>query len=435
MNYERKINYAANSYYNVGLEQARVRDLSGASTSLKRCLRMNKYHTDARNLLGLIYYEMGEVGNALVQWVISLNLQPDDNLADHFLDEVQRKPGNLEVAGQTIKKYNMALLYAQNDNGDLAILQLSRVVGENPHFVKAHLLLALLYMEREDYTKAGKSLYKVLRIDKNNAKAQYYMSIVKSKTGREEIEKRKLKQAFSHRKMEDDDVIIPPTYKETTGWQTIINIIVGLCLGAAVVFFLVMPPKTRAINVAHNQEMLQFHQQLSDSNNEKTRLEAEADDMSEQVTQLQDQLNAIGDSQSQLIVQYDNLLTALNMYRKEELTKAAELYTALDVALVQADEVFMSVYNELNADMVESGTPLLMLRGQEAVAAGDDNTALDYYNKCMVLKPSDPELWYEIGMIYQRKDDKDSANEWFGRIVREFPDSETAVKAQTARGY
>ena len=34
--------------------------------------------------------------------------------------------------------------------------------------------------------------------------------------------------AFSHRQMQDDDIIIPPTYKENTGWQTIINIMVGL---------------------------------------------------------------------------------------------------------------------------------------------------------------------------------------------------------------
>ena len=58
------------------------------------------------------------------------------------------------------------------------MLQLAAVVEDKPNFVKAHLLLAVLYMAHEDYTKAGKSLYKVLQIDKNNPKAQWYMSIV-----------------------------------------------------------------------------------------------------------------------------------------------------------------------------------------------------------------------------------------------------------------
>ena len=73
--YARKNQQIANSFYNLGLEKARIRDLSGAAQCLKKSLHFNKYQTDARNLLGLIYYENGEVADALVQWVISLLLQ------------------------------------------------------------------------------------------------------------------------------------------------------------------------------------------------------------------------------------------------------------------------------------------------------------------------------------------------------------------------
>ena len=54
-----------------------------------------------------------------------------------------------------------------------------------------------LYMRREDYNKAGRSLYKILQIDKSNSKALYYMSIVKQNTGRADAEKRKMVKAFS----------------------------------------------------------------------------------------------------------------------------------------------------------------------------------------------------------------------------------------------
>ena len=89
MDYARRNQQIANSFYNLGLEKSRIRDLSGAAQCLKKSLHFNKYQTDARNLLGLIYYENGEVADALVQWVISLNLQPEINLADHYLDEIQ----------------------------------------------------------------------------------------------------------------------------------------------------------------------------------------------------------------------------------------------------------------------------------------------------------------------------------------------------------
>ena len=50
--YARKNQQIANSFYNLGLEKARIRDLSGAAQCLKKSLHFNKYQTDARNLLG-----------------------------------------------------------------------------------------------------------------------------------------------------------------------------------------------------------------------------------------------------------------------------------------------------------------------------------------------------------------------------------------------
>ena len=54
----KKIIYSSNWHYNQGLAKAKVRDLSGAVTSLSQSLKYNKRNTDARNLLGLIYYQM-----------------------------------------------------------------------------------------------------------------------------------------------------------------------------------------------------------------------------------------------------------------------------------------------------------------------------------------------------------------------------------------
>ena len=67
MDFARKNQQIANSFYNLGLEKAKIRDLSGAAECLKKSLRFNKYQIDARNLLGLIYYENGEVADAIVK--------------------------------------------------------------------------------------------------------------------------------------------------------------------------------------------------------------------------------------------------------------------------------------------------------------------------------------------------------------------------------
>ena len=72
----------SNYYYNRGLDKVLVRDLSGAIVDLKKALRYNKYHIEARNLLGLCYHEMGEVVSALSEWIVSMNFKPEQNDAD-----------------------------------------------------------------------------------------------------------------------------------------------------------------------------------------------------------------------------------------------------------------------------------------------------------------------------------------------------------------
>ena len=47
--------------------------MSGAEEALKISLKYDKMNIDARNLLGLVYYETGEVVLALSHWVISVN--------------------------------------------------------------------------------------------------------------------------------------------------------------------------------------------------------------------------------------------------------------------------------------------------------------------------------------------------------------------------
>ena len=82
---QRKAIYLSKLYYNQGLEKASVRDLSGAISCLRQSLKFNKLNIQARNLLGLVYFETGEVVAALCEWVISKNIQPKDNLAVYYI--------------------------------------------------------------------------------------------------------------------------------------------------------------------------------------------------------------------------------------------------------------------------------------------------------------------------------------------------------------
>lgn len=171
----RKAQNTSDYYYNTGLDRASARDLSGAIESLLQSLRYNKRNVQARNLLGLIYYEMGEAVQAMSEWVMSINYQPENNLATKYLKELKKDPARLESVDQLARKYNMAIQYAHSEDYDLAILQLKSALSDNPHFVKGYLLLALLYIGTDNYEKARVTLRRVLKIDKANSLAVHYL--------------------------------------------------------------------------------------------------------------------------------------------------------------------------------------------------------------------------------------------------------------------
>lgn len=336
-----------------------------------------------------------------------------------------------------IRRFNQALVYAQNGSEDLAILQLVKVVEAKPNYVKAQLLLAILCIAREDYQKAGKSVYKVLQIDRNHPKALWYKSIVKANTGsrtEREPEKRKLKNVLSHRQMEDDDVIIPPSYRENTKDMAVVNILAGLLLGAAVVFFLVMPANTRAINEKHNQEMLKYSESLSQANQK-------ADSLSEQIAGLEadkktaeDSLSTFTNDSDSVLAQYQNVIGILQAYKKDDFTAAVKLYADLKTELIASPDV-LAIVGEIKADMEERGYQVLESLGDEASGAGDSQTALDYYLKSLAVKPDYWAAKYKAAVIYKGMNQKEQANEMFTDIINNSKDETLIAQARTERGF
>ncbi len=295
-------------------------------------------------------------------------------------------------------------------------------------------MLALLHMSHGDYTKAGKSLQKVLQIDKNHPKALWYMSIVKSHTGRAEVERRKMDTAFSHKQMQDDDIILPPSYKETTGWLTIINIIAGLLLGAAVIWFLVLPAMERQLNQKHNLELTGVLEQVNQKNKELAEIQSRLDSMEEErnsaVTTLQD----METNEENVIRQYERLVQLLKAREGQDMNTVALVYSEMDISLI-TDPDTAAVVAEFTAYMDSEGYQILADMGNRARDGGNQDEALGFYQKSLNVKGDNPQVIYDMAGIYAARDERDQANELFGQVIMNYPGTELAELAREARGY
>ena len=165
---QKKVDYLSKSFYNQGLEKASIRDLSGAIACLKQSLIYDKRNIKARNLLGLVYFETGEVVSALSEWVISKNLQPARNLATEYINKLQANRNRLNAINETIRKCNNALMLCREGHEDMAAIKLRRILSQNPKLIKGYHLLALIQMKNREWNKARRTLKKAARIDKTN---------------------------------------------------------------------------------------------------------------------------------------------------------------------------------------------------------------------------------------------------------------------------
>ena len=313
----KKAQNTSNYYYNIGYDRASARDLSGAIESLLQALRYNKRNVPARNLLGLIYYEMGEAVQAMSEWVMSINYQQENNLATKYLKELKKDPARLESVDQLARKFNMAIQYAHSEDYDLSILQLKSALSDNPHFVKGYLLLALLYIGTDNYEKARVTLRRVLKIDKANSLAVHYLremgdteeniiemrkqnvdndglldddyleEIVVTEDGRapKKIEKKNLFQEIKAKK--DTSVVRTGQFGQVSlAKYSGLYMLLGLVFGVLLFSFFILPGQKKKLRVENEQLIKTYSEELAGKNSTINSLSAEVDSLTKQIDTL-----------------------------------------------------------------------------------------------------------------------------------------------------
>ncbi len=324
---QKKVDYLSKSLYNQGLEKASIRDLSGAIACLKQSLIYDKKNIRARNLLGLVYFETGEVVAALSEWVISKNLQPIRNPATEYINVLQANSNKLQGINETIKKYNHALFLCREGHEDMAAIQLRKILAQNPKLIKGYHLLALIQIKNGEWNRARKILKKAVKIDKTNTTTLRFLREVDEQTGVPTRLERKKKGLFrlngrkdrEYEGTETEENIRMPVYREHSKIPVFLLLMCGIAAGAAAFWLLAVPAIRQDIYKEANQQIISYSESLATQGAELTRAQGEAlesgataEEATEQLTQEQ------AKSQS-----YEALLTAYAYLQQDSLDEAA----------------------------------------------------------------------------------------------------------------
>ena len=407
---QKRIVRISNLLYNRGLEKASVRDLSGAKSLLRQSVKFNKENIDARNLLGLCYFETGEVVSALVEWVI-----------------------RLDTINSTIRKYNQSIEYCRGGHEDMAVMQLKKVIAQNPKMVKAYQLLALLYMKYGEWDRAGRLLKKAAQIDNTNTTTLRYLTIVREEKGkrpfaRKKAESQDLGDERSLRYVSGNDIVIAPTtFRDSSTIATIINIFLGTLLGAAIVWFLTVPAVRQSTNDKANRS-------VTDANTSLATITATVQDLQDQVdsaNSAKDEADKEKDDANNRVDSYKELLKVADLYVLGDQTKTVEALGKLngddydgegktlydDITNMVGDALFNQYYTQgttayVNKDYAGAASSL-----QQAVDSDPNAKAANY-----------KQALYYLGFAYYNQGDYTKADEVFKAYIEKYPNDASSVQ-------
>ena len=429
MEYTEKILHQSNYWYNDGLRKAKIRDISGAVQSLKRSLQYNRENIPARNLLGLVYYERGEIAEAIVEWILSQNFQKSDNLAGYFIREIQKDKKTLEEIDRAVQMYNQCLVYCDQGAEDLAVIQLKKAVQIHPSYLKAYQLLALLYLKTGQYQKAKQVLKRAHRLDTTNETTLKYMH---------ELSELRETQGTKGREQKTyeigNDTVIQPAVsplKENAGFLTILNIVIGILLGAAVVWFLIVPAVNEVKSNRSNKSVLAFKEEINSKDAQISAMKKEL----ETIRNSSDENEAATAAALAAKDSYEKLLTVKEHYNSGQYAYATLAKELLEVqkdslgdqGKVQYQAIADEVYPSICAEHYSSA--------KQSYQQGDYPKAITLLEELIRMDGhyKDGEALLLLGDSYLLNNEKDKAEAIYKQIIEAYPKTDVAKRAEEAQ--
>ena len=373
---QKKVDYLSRKCYNEGLEKASVRDLSGAISCLKQSLMYNKHNIQARNLLGLVYFETGEVVAALSEWVISKNLQPSRNLASEYINKLQANSKKLEAINETIRKYNDALNLCREGHEDMAAIRLKKILTQNPKLIKGYHLLALVQIKEGEYNKARRTLRKAAKIDKTNTTTLRFLSEIDEQTGvstrLDRQNKRSKKQVDSS---ESDMVIRTPQYKEKSRVSLFFTLIAGFAAGLLAFYLLAVPAIRQGIYREANQQIVKYSDAVSSQGAELTKAQSQAQESGDTVEAASKQI----EEEKKKSSSYEALIEAYAALQQQNMDEAALKIQNVYADLLSADlkGIYNTICNSTGTTGIEGTTDGTSADGTDSTDVNDNGDSAD----------------------------------------------------------
>ncbi len=333
--------------YNEALQRANKKDFSNAICLVEKSLYFNKNNYQARNLLGLLYYQTGRLGDAVKQWILSSNInQNKNNRAFYYINIFKKDIRNFEKLDDAVRLYNQAIIYLKNRNDDLAVIRLKKALDINPNFIDAMNLLAFCYIIQRKYQKSLKILHSVLLLDVNNKMALRYIEEIESK--RKKNKEEVLSEEYTYNGMvktvdEDEEYSKVKSKSNNNGVVVFLSFIFGILLCGLSMYFLIIPDYVER-QVAQIEQLNNKINQLQEGNNDTILQKDETiKSLQQENSDIKKQLQIYIDRET-INTNYQKIDTAIALYEQGKITEARNTINSINTG--GFDQEALKKYND-----------------------------------------------------------------------------------------
>lgn len=414
----KKIKDTSKRLYNCALQLAKEGDLSGALRLLPSALELDKNNIYARNLLGLLHFEIGEVGQAILNWKKSIVCKPDENQAQNLLRQLSQDTVQLQKMNEALQIYNEALVCYQQKSEDIGIIKLKKAIYKNPKLLQAYNLLALGYIKAGDFDHANKMLQEVLLRDEGNASARHLLrnikiNLPKSKTNRKNAVD--LSQTWKNKKWVSKSGILQFT--------------AGFAAAAVLVTFGILPSiktiRQQQLNnlVAMQKDQIDKLQKQNQQNN------IEITQLQKQLETAQNQIPTADSSPLQNNEQPNNneevdkqLSEAKSLINGGKLMEADAIIIKLRTAAAPLDQTQEKTLTALRKRLFDRKETL----GKKYFDTKEYQKGIDILNSALsddIEGVRRDKALYNLGKCYVKNEQKDLAKQTFDKLQSEYPKS------------
>lgn len=411
------------SYYNEALIDARQHNLSKAIYKLEKSIKIDKRNIMAHNLIALIYMEIGNYYLAEKHLRISQSLS-DNQIANEYLKEIEKQK-YLEVYDKSVKNYNEALILANNKEYKQAIDKLRIAIYDNPKFIECKNLMILLLIHMSEFSEAKVMILDVLKTDSTNEKASIYNYFIENKDKANDLVIRKRRDVFIENITPEFKTV--GTYNEERESPFVyINLILGILLGMLITIFLINPylnsKKSNDLSETNNN----LSAKLDQKNSEILLLNDKISEKDAKIKRLEKDLKKYKDNEK--VFETEQLvITANNIYRTNP-EEAIEKLLEVDEKYIKDDGI-QNKYSNLKENLFKNYSKKYFDQGYAYHTQGNFKEAIKYYSKSVKLFETDENLYF-LANVYRQSGDSKNANKLYNKIIKNYPDSNKAVKAK-----